>query len=130
MSDITTVKKTIKMALLLACLASVPVSALTPQQLARFQARSFTSTSTSVTLPYRLFVPNNYSAANRYPLLTALHGHGERGTDNVGQFAFGIAKPWIADSVQARVPHFILAPHSAVGWTDAAQRNTLMEIIQ
>ncbi|MEO7426123.1 MAG: PHB depolymerase family esterase [Fibrobacteria bacterium] len=114
--------------LLVAGFMSIPVFSQTTQQIARFEARTFTATN-SVTLPYRLFIPVNYNAAIRYPLMTALHGNGERGSDNTRQFSLNVAKQWIADSVQARVPHFILAPHTAVGWTDLAQRTVVMEII-
>src|SRR5262245_12178193 len=34
------------------------------------------------TLPYRLFRPVGYNAANKYPLVIFLHGSGESGTNN------------------------------------------------
>ena len=42
----------------------------------------FTDPDNGVTLPYRLFVPENYNAAKKYPLLLYLHGAGELGDDN------------------------------------------------
>lgn len=116
--------------LLVAGFMSIPIFSQTTQQIARFQVRTFTSTTNSVTLPYRLFVPADYDPAIRYPLVTALHGNGERGTDNARQFVFNVAKQWIADSIQARVPHFIFAPHTAIGWTDSDQRLAVVEIIR
>ncbi|MBW8890363.1 MAG: hypothetical protein JF616_21630, partial [Fibrobacteres bacterium] len=123
-------KSSIGKMLLVAGSISIPIFSQTTQEIARFQARTYTSTTTSVTLPYRLFIPANYNPAIRYPLVTALHGNGERGTDNTRQFVFNVAKQWIADSVQARVPHFIFAPQTAIGWTDSDQRLTVIEIIQ
>src|SRR4051812_38843784 len=36
-------------------------------------------------MPYRIFVPPAYNAAQAYPLILFLHGAGERGTDNTAQ---------------------------------------------
>ena len=74
-----------------------------------FQARTFKYGT--ITISYRLFVPKNYDPSKRYPIVTALHGIGERGSDNNIQVdREDIAKPWIADSIQNRVPHFVLVP--------------------
>ncbi|HAJ80768.1 MAG TPA: hypothetical protein DCO75_13480 [Fibrobacteres bacterium] len=69
--------------------------------------KSFT-TSSGITLNYLLFVPKNYSASKKYPLVVTLHAAGSDyiyQVDNNDQ-----AHPWIEDSVQARWPHFIMAP--------------------
>ena len=39
-------------------------------------------------LPYRYYIPENYSDEYAYPVLVYLHGSGERGTDNDGQLSF------------------------------------------
>lgn len=65
-------------------------------------------TSSGVTLKYLLFIPKNYSADQKYPLVVTFHGAGsdyKYQVDNNDQ-----AHPWIEDSIQARVPHFIMAP--------------------
>src|SRR4051812_20614642 len=52
---------------------------------------------------YLLFVPKNYNASQRYPLVVSLRGAGNTyiGATN----DFDQAHPWIEDSIQARVPH-------------------------
>jgi predicted peptidase len=79
------------------------------------QASAFrygTQTSKSgVTLPYRLFIPEGYDAAKAYPLVFALHGYGERGSDNEKQLTVHqLATLWTRDTIQARHPCFVLAP--------------------
>lgn len=44
----------------------------------------FTS-SDGFKLPYRLYIPTNYTADKKYPLVTQLHGGGLRGDDNLLQ---------------------------------------------
>jgi poly(3-hydroxybutyrate) depolymerase len=74
----------------------------------------------SATMHYRLFKPANYTAAKAYPIVVALHGIGEVGTDNRAQVdREDLAHPWIEDSVQAKTPHFIMIPQcpsSSLGW--------------
>lgn len=80
------------------------------QNLGDFQSLSLAGKN-GVTLPYRLFVPKPYDPAKTYPLVFALHGAGERGTDNSSQLTIHrLATAWAVDSVQARYPSFILAP--------------------
>jgi poly(3-hydroxybutyrate) depolymerase len=65
-------------------------------------------TSSGTTLSYLLFVPKNYSASQKYPLMVTLRATGSDyiyQVDNNDQ-----AHPWIEDSVQARWPHFFMAP--------------------
>ncbi len=61
-------------------------------------------------LPYRLFVPKNYEASRRYPMIVFLHGSGERGTDNQAQINANGPPRMASDEVQAEQPCFVLAP--------------------
>ncbi len=47
--------------------------------------------SSSVNLPYRLYLPENYDESKEYPLLVFMHGAGERGNDNMAQISVGAA---------------------------------------
>jgi predicted esterase len=71
--------------------------------------------STGTTLKYLLFIPKDYDASKKYPLVVTLHSMGSDykfQVDNNDQ-----AHPWIEDSVQARWPSFIMAPNSPSGST-------------
>ncbi len=75
-----------------------------------FEARTYKISST-VTMSYRLFKPKNYIASQKYPMVVCLHEIGERGSDNRIQVdREDLAHPWIDDSVQTRVPHFVMIP--------------------
>jgi lysophospholipase L1-like esterase/poly(3-hydroxybutyrate) depolymerase len=75
----------------------------------RFQFRSFTSSGTS--LPYRLFVPENYSRQQMYPLILTLHGVGESGTDNIAHVKKNrVAERWAEDSTQNVQKCFVVSP--------------------
>lgn len=50
-----------------------------------FEERTFVGRET--TLPYRIYVPFDYDKNKSYPVLTILHGAGERGTNNTSQMA-------------------------------------------
>ncbi len=88
-----------------------------------YEARTFTGAD-GATLGYRLLMPQNYDAKQKYPLVLFLHGAGERGSDNAVQIKHGaplFAKP----EVREKYPCFVIAPQcpleqtwSAVkGWT-------------
>lgn len=75
----------------------------------RFQFRSFTSAGAS--LPYRLFIPENYSRQQKYPLILTLHGVGESGTDNVAHVKKNrVAERWAEDSTQNVQKCFVVSP--------------------
>lgn len=81
-------------------------------------------------LPYRLFVPKNYDASKRYPLIVFLHGSGERGTDNQAQIEKNGPPRLISDAVQNQQPSFVLAPQCApekrwANWHDRAPGQTM-----
>eukprot|EP00029_Vermamoeba_vermiformis_P003944 TRINITY_DN14482_c0_g1_i1.p1 TRINITY_DN14482_c0_g1~~TRINITY_DN14482_c0_g1_i1.p1 ORF type:complete len:321 (-),score=50.32 TRINITY_DN14482_c0_g1_i1:47-1009(-) len=67
------------------------------------------ATYNGLTIPYRYFVPEGYSSANKYAIITFLHGIGERGSDNDKQL---VRAPIILanDTVQSMYKFFIIAP--------------------
>src|SRR5580700_4181671 len=77
-----------------------------------FLARSYRSAG-GETMLYRLFVPPEYAAAKKYPIVLWLHGANGRGSDNLQQISGGNfpgTHVWISAEVQAKDPVFVLAP--------------------
>ena len=92
------------------------------------------------TMPYRLFVPENYTGQKRYPLVLFLHGGGGRGDDNLKQIQGGngfIIDLLIKPESQAKFPCFVVAPQSPQqeGWieydsiTPTEQLQLVLELI-
>jgi predicted esterase len=73
-----------------------------------FEAKRFTAVDGSW-LPYRIFRPARLDPQVKYPLVLALHGAGERGTDNLRQVG-SIATAWTTPERQAKDPCFVIAP--------------------
>src|SRR3989440_9359238 len=64
-------------------------------------------------MPYRLFVPANYDASQKYALIFWLHGANGRGSDNLKQVSGGNENGthvWTTPANQAQLPAFVLAP--------------------
>lgn len=64
------------------------------------------------TLPYRILLPENYDASNKYPLVIFLHGRGESGDDNEKQLLNG-SSLFLADSNRKRFPAIVVFPQCA-----------------
>ncbi len=76
----------------------------------------------STTLPYRLCVPDFYDPEQCYPLVLALHGAGERGTDNqIHIDVHRMATSWADSANQKKYPCFVVAPQCPENnrWADA-----------
>lgn len=87
--------------------------------IAKFEKRSHTFGST--TLPYRLFIPKNYSPMQSYPLVLCLHGAGERGVDNESHIRLHrLATSWADTINQSKWPCFVVAPQCPANnqWVD------------
>lgn len=71
-------------------------------------------------LAYRLFIPGNYRASRKYPLMLTLHGAGERGDDNASQLRHGFNAMWAEDRFQDPHPFFVVAPQCPADgqWVD------------
>lgn len=65
-------------------------------------------TEGAYTMPYRLYLPANYSAAQKYPVVVFLHGSGERGTDNDKQVKSHING--LINRTESDYPAILIAP--------------------
>lgn len=76
----------------------------------------------SETLPYRLFVPQNYDRKKKYPLVVYLHGGGGVGDDNLKQIQGGngyLIDFFTQSESQTRYPALVVAPQSSGdGWIE------------
>jgi predicted peptidase len=50
---------------------------ITKQAAAGYEPHEYTEPGTGLVLEYNLYVPNNYDAAKKYPLLVFLHAAGQ-----------------------------------------------------
>lgn len=67
------------------------------------------------TLPYRLFVPDDYDKSQKYALLLFLHGAGERGSDNEAQLKHAQFLRFASEAAQKKQPTIIVAPQCPAG---------------
>jgi MYXO-CTERM domain-containing protein len=105
--------------------AACLVAALAPREAAAampvcedFQDRKFMDSDAE--LPYRLYVPPGYAAANTYPLVLVLHGAGERGGDNCNQFSQPGPVTFVSDEAEAKYHAFMVFPQCPydLQWVD------------
>ena len=101
----------------IAFLAGVASATAQPSIVETFERRTFESNG--LTVSYGLFVPEGYDPSVEYPLVLALHGAGERGTDYRHLPPHRLATSWADPARQAEHPAFVLAPQvpSGLRWT-------------
>ncbi|MDZ7370491.1 MAG: prolyl oligopeptidase family serine peptidase [candidate division KSB1 bacterium] len=86
----------------------------------KFRRRVHTYQGT--TIPYRLCFPDFYDPTQRYPLVLALHGAGERGNDNQIHIELHrLATSWADSTNQKKYPCFVVAPQCPADnrWVDS-----------
>jgi predicted peptidase len=88
--------------------------------IAGFVAGSYRSAS-GETMQYRLFVPPEYDASQKYSIVLWLHGAAGRGSDNFSQLSGGNyagSHLWTTPENQAKYHAFVLAPQvdATKGW--------------
>jgi len=91
-------------------------------------------------MPYRLYVPENYDKQKKYPLVLYLHGGGGRGDDNRKQIEGGngyIVDLLVSRSTQAKYPSIVVVPQSpGEGWvgfdsiTPTSYLNLVLDLIK
>jgi predicted peptidase len=97
------------------------VVALGSPALARKRETGFLDRTLSirgVTYKYQVFVPDNWSSNQKWPIILFLHGVGERGTDGLIQTQVGIATAIRND--RSRFPALVVMPQCLKEhrWTD------------
>jgi predicted esterase len=83
-------------------------------------------------IPYRLFVPDNYDTQKSYPIILTLHGLGECGTDNEIHIELNhIATCWADSAFQQKHPCFVVSPQCPVSfnWTTESVKFSVSEIM-
>lgn len=89
---------------------------------ALFQEKSYTDEETGLTVPYELYVPSDYDASKKYPVVFVLHGAGQRlqSTDMLLK-RYESATIWAKDSEAGINQCIVLSPQCAqadgIGWT-------------
>ncbi len=71
---------------------------------------AFSYTNGTYTMPYRVYLPLNYSAATNYPLVLFLNGAGSAGTNNTSQVSQHIAG--LIARTYSDYPAILVAPQS------------------
>ncbi len=70
-------------------------------------------TEGATSMPYRLYLPKDYSPATNYPLVLFLHAEEERGTNNAAQVQAHLAG--LIERTWAEYPAILVAPQLATG---------------
>jgi len=78
------------------------------------EKKTFYDSQNKVSLPYRLFMPHDYTPANKYPVILFLHGAGEIGNDNEDQLS-GINKLF-RNNGDLVASAFLICPQSYEWW--------------
>jgi predicted peptidase len=89
------------------------------------QLNGRTFTDDGVLFRYQLFVPRNYDPSKRWPVIVALHGSGEKGSDGVRQAGTGMGKFVRANA--STFPAVVLLPQvpgerKVLDWTPSLTR--------
>ena len=93
------------------------------------EKKTFYDSVNGVTLPYRLFIPHDYSPNKKYPVILFLHGKGEIGIDNEDQLT-GISKLF-KNNGDLAASAFVICPQSYEWWNfDTDRGGTLSSAVR
>jgi predicted peptidase len=77
------------------------------QDVSSYEKKEFISKTD--TLRYRILYPKNYVKSKAYPVITFLHGSGERGNNNEAQLTHG-GKLFLNDTLRNEFPAIVIFP--------------------
>jgi len=101
-------------------LALLIATALGPQTREQVLEANVFHAADGRSMPYRLFVPEDYTAEKKLPLVLFLHGGGGRGSDNRKQIEGGngyLVDLLVSPDAQAKHACIVVAPQSSpLGW--------------
>ena len=81
---------------------------------ALFEEKEYVDEETGVTMPYEIYVPSNYDASKKYPVVFALHGSGQRSQSlDMVLKRYQMATVWAKDSEAGINECIVLAPQCA-----------------
>ncbi|MDR1002768.1 MAG: dienelactone hydrolase family protein [Oscillospiraceae bacterium] len=73
-------------------------------------AKSYTQNG--LTMQYRVFLPDDFDADLKYPMVLFLHGSGNYGDDNLNQVQFELLSTLTSDEYQKKFPCVVVAPQA------------------
>ena len=82
------------------------------------------SASNGLNLPYRIYVPEDYSEDYAYPVVVLLHGAGERGSDNQSQLVH-VVRNFFSDTASPFYHAIVIVPQCPANmqWVDTPWAN-------
>ncbi len=81
---------------------------------ALFEEKEYVDEETGVVMPYEIYVPSNYDASKKYPVVFALHGSGQRSQSlDMVLKRYQMATVWAKDSEAGVNECIVLAPQCA-----------------
>ena len=93
---------------------AVPDSTTFREIIKKFKQLTYQDQATGQTLEYNLFVPNDYDATKKYPLVLFMHDASVTGREVTATLTQGLgAVVWASDYEQQKHPCFVLAPQYA-----------------
>lgn len=98
---------------------------MSPSKIFAQEYRYATYEEEGQSLPYRILLPENYSAKKNYPLLFFLHGSGERGNDNELQLVHG-SSLFLGSKFRKNNPAIIVFPQCSKNayWATTSRTDT------
>lgn len=95
-----------------------------------FRQFTYVDSVTGLSLTYNLYIPKNYDAHKRYPLVLFMHDYGVTGTNPLRTLEQGLgAVSFASPEDQARHPAFVLAPQYPVALAnDAFQTSDYVDV--
>lgn len=92
------------------------------------EGKNFTAEN-GITLPYRIYIPDDYDESKKYPVLLYLHGRGTSGDDNI--LHLNDVKKVFLSSDSPAYDSIVIAPHCPLeGWWGYDYNDAVVELVE